>query len=139
MIKKGYRQSVSFYDKEKDRVFFREIIYPMKESPNNIFKYILNSIPSIKVICVDKKEECLYFVSGKSYLSEEISKIDEYWLDGEIYLIDYEKNSQRTYIKIVTDSEYTKRELNELINNLLENSKIYFIDKLNDCWIKRKG
>lgn len=139
MIKKGYRQSISFYDKEKDKIFFREVIYPIKESPKNMFKYILNSIPSIKVICVDKTEECLYSVSGKSYLLEEVSKIDQYWLDGEIYLIDYEKNRKRTYIKIVTDIEHTKQELNELINSLFGNSKIYFIDKLNDCWIKRNG
>lgn len=138
MLKKGYRQSISFYDKEKDRIFFREIVYPIKESPNNIFKYILKSIPSIKIICVDKEEECLYSVSGKSNLLADINKIDEYWLDGEMYLIDYEKNSKRSHVTIVTDSKYTRQELNELINILLGNSKIYFIDQLNDCWIKRK-
>lgn len=136
MVKMGYRQTISFYDKKRDNIFFREIIYPKSISENDIYSYFSESISFKSVLCIGSREECLYQTLESNSINKELTQIEKYWSDGSSYLVEYKKDNKNYHFIFVVGNDIDEYELNDLIKQKVVDSTISFVDKLNDCWIK---
>lgn len=135
------RQKLSFIDSRYQAKIIREIIYPCNESQNSINKYFLDSISSDTTICVGSFEECFCFLKNTDHTSMKYthSKIDNYWVDGETYLIDYVSDNTPLIMLVAIDRELNKEDIFAKLKEKVIGNNVLFIDQLSNCWIKRKG
>ncbi|MFI3803996.1 hypothetical protein [Vagococcus fluvialis] len=115
---------------------YREIVYPISDNSKDIYRYFLDSISLNSFICVGEKKECFYYISEDDYIVED-GKIESYWVDGEIYLIEYYEKNHNNFFVWASNSSLTDGKHRKILNSVVKNSKINFIDELNKCWIKR--
>lgn len=115
---------------------YREIVYPISDNSKDIYRYFLDSISLNSFICVGEKKECFYYLSEDDYIVED-GKIESFWVDGEIYLIEYYEKNYNNFFVWASNSSLTDGKYRKILNSVVKNSKINFIDELNKCWIKR--
>lgn len=138
MLKKGHIQTISFYDKNYKKLFFRQIVYPLNTYQVDVYRYFLESISFEGIICVDKIEECYYLMENSVIEIPNPSSIDNRWIDGNTYLIEYTRQGKYFYFTFVTANNLTLLEVKRLLKHMIGNISIKFIDKMSDCWIKKE-
>lgn len=137
MLKKGYIQTISFYDKNFKQIVFRQVVYPINNNQKDIYRYFLDSIPFEGIICVDRIEECYYMMNSSGIEVSNPSSIDNNWVDGNIYLIEYINDKKCSYCIFATTDNLTVLEVKKIVEYMASDIFIMHIDEMNGCWIKK--
>lgn len=135
LVQEGYWQEYSFYDDSLKNKFVREIIYPIEYSEVEVKRYFENSVLEIKNIQSKNQERCLFFLALAS--KESKCRIETYWIDGEIFLIDYNIDGKDDYLIVAVDVSLDKEIILKKIKQESSDFTITHIDHLRDCWIKK--
>lgn len=132
------KQKVYFSTSSDESNFSREIVYPVDEKELEIKEYFKKSIISITSLKLTESEQCLCFVnpnqSSENFVS---SRIDEHWIDGKTYLIEYKQEVEKRCLIIVLDSTLEEEVIVDYLTNELLINEILFMDELSNCWIKK--
>ncbi|MBO0437950.1 hypothetical protein [Vagococcus fluvialis] len=133
------KQKVYFSTVMDEHNFSREIIYSSGEKECDIKEYFKKSIISIKSLQLAKTEKCLCFVNPDrpTEFWENSNKIDEHWIDGKTYLIEYKKDTEKHCLVVVLDYTLEKEVIIDYLEHNLLINEILFMDELSNCWIKK--
>lgn len=125
-------QTISFYDKRKDELIKRTIVYSNSIPQQEIYEYFLISISRKVALEFGEIEPCVCYFELHELIKNNDCRIDYYWMDAGIYLTNKEQKNKEEESK-------NKPELFILTTNLEDEKQINFVNRLGNCWIKRQG
>lgn len=129
-------QIVSFIDDRDGTFIKRTIIYSPTISQRDIYNYFLLSISRKVRLTFSEIESCICLFKPQELTKYTEGRIDNYWMDGVVYLMTDKNKHENKYTLLVLPSDL---ENHNIFNTLRRQKGFICSDIIDNCWIKRQG
>ena len=132
--------SIHFKIVKTGKFLFRELIFDIEQEQEEILSYLTESllVDEIEIISYRLSKVICCF-SGVDFCYVVNNHIDEYWIDGFSFFVNYElKNKPALELIFVAGSFATEESVMNYLKLKISEMTKCLVKQQSDCWIQRK-